>query len=432
MLLLSWLLVLIFCLRAGTQVPNSSPSALAAAVSAAANDAASARILTLEALPVAAASEALAKPRKTVQPAAPPFLADTVALPAVEASAAIAAAAMEASFFAESVAMGEHLQQASTREVPATSLAPPVSAPDAPAGCWQDGYTPELCCRDPPVAHCWDAVFTRQRCCPKKEDFREDQDLSSSHSLSAEVAAVVAAAAARNVASQATETEAKEARKETQKITAGDKRTESSESPGEAAEQQIFLQQEAQRRWPSYFNRAHETLNVAEAPTVDSGKPDPVQLYHLLYETINQVVGGLSLAADAAQSNSQMKQAFLNAAVLLARLARASRGTPLEHEDFAAQSAAAIALGCTGGDPTGPQCNLAESLHQFAMSPDLDVDWLEDGLKRLNASKVTGVDHAERFRRIWLMYSQDPSKALWRPAGVHGMSFLAVDEYLAM
>ncbi|CAE7924388.1 unnamed protein product [Symbiodinium sp. KB8] len=398
------------------EVPKSSPSVLAAAVSAAANEhAASARLLTLEALPVATASEgSTAKPGKTVQATAPPSLA-ALALPAVEASAAIAAAAMEASVFAESVATAEHLQAKATRELPAISLAPPVPAPGAPAGCWQDGYTPELCCRDPPVANCWDAVFTRQRCCPKKET--PEADLSSSHSLSAEVAAVVAAAAARNVASQATE--AKEVRKETLKHTAGDVQTEmSNESPSEAAEQQIFLQQEAQRRWPSYFNRAHETLNAAEAP-LDS-KPDPVQLYHLLYETINQLVGGLSLAAEAAQSNSQMKQAFLNAAVLLARLARASRGTPLEHEDFASQSAAAMALGCTGGDPTGPQCNLAESLHQFAMSPDLDVDWLQDGLKQLNASKVAGVDHAERFRRIWLMYSQDPSKALWRPAGPDG------------
>ena len=363
---------------------KSPPSALAAAVSAAADEhAASARILALE-MPVADVFDSTtAKPTRVARRAAYTSLPESMPLPAAEASAAIAAAATAASAFAENVALGELALQGK----------PAQPAPDP--GCWQDGYSAELCCRDPPVTDCWDAVFTRQRCCAQAT---KPQATGEPH-LSAEVAAVVAAAAARNV--QAGEHQELPPRKEL----------------SEANEQQVFLRQEAQRRWPAYFNRAHETLNAAQgsSPGQPSSKPDPVQLYHLLYESINQVVGGLALAADASQSDAELNSAFLNAAVLLARLARASRGTPLEHEDFSAQASAAAALGCR--HPGSAQCNLTESLRRLEMPPEIGIDWLREALREMNASQEERVEHLQRYQRTWLKYSQNPAKALWRPAG---------------
>ena len=387
-MLFSWLLLLTFSGAVRAQdAPKPAPS-WADAVSAAADEyAASARVLALE-VPAAAISEsATTRPARAAQPTAPASLPDTLPLAAAEASAAIAAAATESSALAENVALDELMLQAKGTQ--------------SPPGCWQDGYTPELCCRDNPVANCWDAVFTRQRCCPAHAKPSE----IGAPQLSAEVAAVVAAAAARNV--QGSEfVEAKEPKDLSQASTMS-----------ETSEQQVFLQQEAQRRWPAYFSRAHETLNAAQGPSPlesPSNRPDPVQLYHLLYETVNQVVAGLSLAADATPSE-ELKAAFQNAAVLLARLALASRGTPLEHEDFGSQANAAIALGCK--DPQNPQCNLSESLRRLQMPLEAGTGWLQEALHQLNASAADSAEHLQRFQRTWLKYSQSPAKALWRPAG---------------
>ena len=399
---LSWLLFFTMLSSVVAQeVPKHPPSYLAAAVSAAADEhAASARVLALDPVPVAGFSDDAAKPQRArPTPAATPSLPDTLPLPAVEASAAIAAAATAASAFADTVALDEHGIQGRAAQVPAPSAVQAV-----PSGCWQEGYTAEICCRDPPVANCWDAFFTRQRCCPDPRPTEPE--------LSAEVAAVVAAAAARNAnsASASSASSASNAKQSGREAS-----WEAGGPASEAAGQQAFLRQEAQRRWPAYFSRAHETLNAAQGSY--TAQPDPVQLYHLLYETINQVVGGLSLAADASR-NSELKEAFLNAAILLARLAHASHGTPLEHEDFASQASAAAGLACRdkGKETHETHCNLAESLRRLEVSPD-GMDWVQDALQQLNKSKGNSMENLQRFQRTWLTYSQDPAKALWRPAG---------------
>jgi len=201
-----------------------------------------------------------------------------------------------------------------------------------------------------------------------------------------------------------------------------------------------FLQKEGARRWPTYIRRAHELLNLvldfmqANADNPDSAPVDEVQLYHTLYEVINQVVGGVQLAFQASTSdnartdegNAALRAAFLSTAIVLARLAQASSETPLRHEDFTEQATAAMVLSCR------------HSTESFVHDIVSRVKWLEEGIdgqtvdyrsqwrlpllaglhKRLNATFQTQeASPGAMFERSWTMYAEDMAEALWRPVG---------------
>mmetsp|Transcript_111052 Transcript_111052/g.313207 ORF Transcript_111052/g.313207 Transcript_111052/m.313207 type:complete len:991 (+) Transcript_111052:132-3104(+) len=246
-----------------------------------------------------------------------------------------------------------------------------------------------------------------------------------------------------------------------------------------------FFQREGSRRWATYFRKAHQLLNevqtnagaaaggssasgatrdAASAPP-DGGtnghgerstSMDAVQLYHLLYEVVNQVIGGIQLATEASGSpapdallgggsggsGAALRAAFLSASVVLARLAQASHGTPLEHEEFGAQAGAAMTLSCRHQQDAVFQEDLANRIvwlqREAAASSGATgpgTSWsapLLDSLRRrLNrsgdndsdtAASGEGSDGAENmeamFRRSWQMYAEDLVEAVWRPAGL--------------
>eukprot|EP00933_Yihiella_yeosuensis_P054023 TRINITY_DN5235_c0_g2_i2.p1 TRINITY_DN5235_c0_g2~~TRINITY_DN5235_c0_g2_i2.p1 ORF type:complete len:549 (-),score=119.23 TRINITY_DN5235_c0_g2_i2:145-1791(-) len=230
------------------------------------------------------------------------------------------------------------------------------------------------------------------------------------------------------------------------------------EEVNEEESQAAFFRREAARRWYRYFSKAHETLDAAGMSV------DAVQVYHLLYEVINQLVGGIQLAAqadtspagsmsgaaaspngepgafqahstsrassDVSEATPTKRAAFLSAAMVLARMAEASKGTPLELEDFEAQASAAVSLSCMHqplAQRQGGGCqDLATWLQiQEAATPPAEASangWaqLQAVLQRRNdesAPEGSAMDHI--FQRSWHMYSEDLSQAVWRPAMGH-------------
>lgn len=278
--------------------------------------------------------------------------------------------------------------------------------------CWRDGYTFQRCCEVPSIVAqldgCWGGEFNENRCCGKKSG------------------EVLAASASKVVGPEDNALDDEQA-------------------------QESFFQREAERRWGTYFNQAHRTLNIAEhgnehgqgdePQSLESTKPDAVQIYHLLYEAVNQVVGGLQLAAEAASSAqviskgthwngaSSLQTAFLSAAVVLARLSQVSRGTPLEMEDFEAQASAAVTLSCQNQEVPDQTCqDLAHRIQWLRNQKASEVEmgrahgWqslLELLQRRQNASNQEARSLEPIFQRSWHMYAEDLAQAIWRPATGH-------------
>jgi len=272
--------------------------------------------------------------------------------------------------------------------------------------CWKNGFTYARCCEVPSIVAqiegCWAGDFNETRCCGRRAKADEQQ---------------------------ASETDAHSGQESLE---------------GETEEQVTFFKREAERRWASYFSRAHQTLDVAQggrsdvdgnsAGGQDDLSRDMVQVYHMLYEVVNQLVGGLQLAAEAETSGpdmapSSLRAAFLSAAVVLARLAQASRGTPLEHEDFESQASAAVTLSCRNHGAQVKSCqNLAQRLTWLQSQKGLDANAVSSGNwhnlletleRRLNGSVADGMNLEPIFQRSWHMYAEDLAQAVWRPAAGH-------------
>ncbi|CAJ1359660.1 unnamed protein product [Effrenium voratum] len=281
----------------------------------------------------------------------------------------------------------------------ASAIAAAAESHAALADCWRDGFTPEMCCGAKRSAGCWDAVFTRERCC--KPD-------TAAPLLSAEVAALV-----ESVRSKADSPES------VAKSEADSPESVESVAKAKAPERQSrsgtgdFLQREALRRWPGYFRRAREVL-LSRSESGAEGK-DPVQeirgppkppianiagrahMYHLVYEAVNQLIGGLQLAAEAIDP---LPHAFAEAAQLLRLLATRSLGTPFEHEDFAAQAEAAAALG--GSNRTEPKARaLRHTWVQYLDEGLAKALWRSEGGNSFNPSEV----HMEGTHRgLWQLF----------------------------
>jgi len=152
----------------------------------------------------------------------------------------------------------------------------------------------------------------------------------------------------------------------------------------------------------------------------------------LAFEATSQHDERLDSEAQSQGSSAAMRATFLSAAMVLARLAQASKGTPLEHEDFGAQATAAIALSCPSRD--NPEA--------FRKEMSRRISWLENGSEndsgkasensaiemspwraellsnlrqRINSS-LDADQFGAMFERSWQMYAEDLVEAVWRPA----------------
>lgn len=346
------------------------------------------------------------------------------------------------------------------------------------AACWRDGYTFARCCKVPAilaaVAGCWDAEYTEQRCCHcggtgKGVDDAGAAPPPSAHGLPSEEAATVPAVEELLPAPA------------TAGVVAGlvaEELTEVQRRDTEAdASQDLFFRREGSRRWAAYFRKAQRLLDAAvqrspggEEEGSEPRGVDAVRMYHLLYETVNQVVGGVQLASEASrtsapaaplelrragaaegtggtggllaeagtvvaggaavkpppigsggQGDTALRAAFLSAAVALARLAQASRGTPLEHEDFGAQAGAAVALSCRQQDKQVFERDMALRLEWLRHGEEEGkeqswraglLDALQEGLRPGAAEEAL----RPAFERSWRMYAEDLPEAVWRPA----------------
>lgn len=390
--------------------------------------------------------------------------------------------------------------------------APPAPVPSLRGGggdasCWRDGFSFERCCEAAPIVAaiigCWDSVFTERRCCRREAGgagaaaavgagsipaatVTADSALGATAVSPGEAATAPPAAAALAALAAADSGTARSAppggpaggEAATLAGAAGAARAAGSAARSAAAvanalgglagdavfetdaSQDVFFRREGAKRWPAYFRKAQHLLDDALAADGPAAS-DPVQLYHLLYEIVNQVVGGVQLASQAVKGlglgledvqlsgeaaegtggrhgtedgEGMLRVAFLSAAVALARLAQASAGTPLEHEDFTSQAAAAVALSCRDNDAASFQADWATRLRWLRGSEvvasgagggspgegtDSAPSWRAALLRALLELQDTESAAAilERASRSWRMYAEDMPEALWRPAG---------------
>eukprot|EP00927_Polykrikos_kofoidii_P019160 TRINITY_DN18927_c0_g1_i2.p1 TRINITY_DN18927_c0_g1~~TRINITY_DN18927_c0_g1_i2.p1 ORF type:complete len:866 (+),score=133.13 TRINITY_DN18927_c0_g1_i2:64-2661(+) len=376
--------------------------------------------------------------------------------------------------------------------------------------CWRGGYTFARCCEVPSIVAsidgCWDATLTEDHCCGRVVKSDADAFAMSRGNVfhhGAEVPGELAAPGEPRATSDAAgmagvsrnsggPSGSFDATANDLGSMRGDYRVDTDVNVyarNDDASRARFLRRENERRWPAYFRKAHFLLNevlggpggvagVKEPGDAAGGKSDgaatagesapqnvaerapfldEVQLYHLLYEVVNQVVAGVQLASEAsgrgvgmpasgdrlgdvggsrelaAGGDSTLRAAFLSASVVLARLAKASVGTSLEHEEFGAQAGAAMALSCRQQDQAAFNEDVTNRIRWLQLetgagsggAPAWSQPLLEGLQRRLNDTEKEGrpvrngptseqMDGV--FQRSWQMYSEDLAEAVWRPA----------------
>mmetsp|Transcript_10343 Transcript_10343/g.32171 ORF Transcript_10343/g.32171 Transcript_10343/m.32171 type:complete len:866 (+) Transcript_10343:102-2699(+) len=324
------------------------------------------------------------------------------------------------------------------------------------ASCWSGSFTYARCCLVPSVvaevAGCWDSVHTEARCCQSAGPTGGAVD---AFALPPRAKGVAAAAPAPVANAQPSSEPAASASPAAVTATSVAVRTlatagspHDSEGPEDAQNQAEFLRREGARRWPKYFQRAHRLLDAVLAPLAEREEgmeeamvPDAVQVYHLLYEVVNQVIGGVQLASEATKASdtssdssaTALRAAFLSAALVLARLAQVSQGTPFEHEEFATQAAAVVALSCGSrhDDQAIFQRRMARRIQWLQLEAearaqpqgDKGSSWrtslLETLRRRMNSTDIASSNLGALFERSWQMYAEDLVEAVWRPASGH-------------
>lgn len=237
-------------------------------------------------------------------------------------------------------------------------------------------------------------------------------------------------------------------------------------STDSSANEARFLRREGARRWATYFRKAHALLNEVLDPAGDvpvdsatrdaststpvdsqgesrTAPVDAVQRYHLIYEVINQIIGGIQLASEASglaggasiedpvterssvPGGAQLRAAFLSASVVLARLAEASQGTPFEYENFGIQAGAAMTLSCRQKNEDTFKEDMASRIKWLerevengSNGPSWSTPLLDSLRRRLNGTENvdSDTDSAAVFERNWQMYSEDMPEAVWRLA----------------
>lgn len=299
------------------------------------------------------------------------------------------------------------------------------------SSCWGHGFTYERCCGVTPVAAlidgCWNQVFTKERCCrdahlipsSQHREGNERDDLVEVSSSSDSVGDPERDKMSSTGWSPQTLP---------QTLPVHQQRWEAMEHP-----QADFFHREGARRWKRYFVKAHEVLDSVSSLDVSL---DAVQVYHHLYEAVNQLVAGVQLAFEANRSKvgevagngvnggTALHSAFLGAAVVLARLAQLSVGTAFENERFAEQAVAAMALSCRRDDSLfhdDMKLRMSWLQRDSDDDPGHQKSWRNVLLTTLSrkpgAKTATDLTY---YERTWQAYSEELAQAIWRPADGSG------------